>query len=192
MADHFVAQEKYHTVGKQLRYYIVYDSEDTELMEGSYYDVLSEFNWTDQEFDTHINNYRRPRKSYKQPQEGSYQIIELLPSDEEDEIKQYYDLLLNIRNQRVSFSLILEVIEACKVHHYLDKFTKEGVQLGLFNIDDSLSIPEKIVINLIMRTYAFLTIADDLYPEELSSYYKIPLWLVLLIEENYDKVFEKS
>lgn len=189
MSEHIFKPTGYQTVGKQLRYFIVYDADDNEVVEGSYYDVLLEMNWSDEDFDRYINNYRRPSLTYKKIHDGSFQIIELLPDDEKDEISKYYDLLLKIKDQHISFDLILEVIEASNAHNYLEKFSDEGVQLGLFNLTSNRSMPEKIAINLIMRTYAFLTIAEDLYLDEISEYYKIPLWLVILIDEKYYHVF---
>jgi len=183
MDDTQGTEEKYALIKKPLRYYIVYDDQGQEVLEGTYYDILDELNINEQDF----YNYSRDKES---AYSGSYQIIEIIPDDEEDEIKRYYDCLLEIKNQALSYTLILKVMELCESHHYLEGLAKDDLQLGLFNYHLTLSIPEVVAMNLILQTYALLTISKDLDLDEIADYYKVPLWLVQTIDEHYDKTFE--
>lgn len=176
-------EEKYNPINKNLRYYIVYNAEGEEVTEGTFYEILDELKISEMTF----LNYCRPKDtSY----EGSYQIIELLPDEGEDEIKGYYDCLLEIKERKISYVLILKVIALCEQRRYLEGLAKNDLQLGLFNYDMETSIPEVVAVNLILQTYALLFISEELTLCEVSDYYNVPFWLVEVIDAHYDTTFE--
>lgn len=176
--------DKYKTIKNPLRYYIVYDADGNDVADGTYYEILQELNISEGDF----NNYLRPSKTVYQK---GYQIIEIIPDSAEDEVKNYYECLLKIKDKKISFSLILKIIQACGEHHYLEQLSRDNSKLGLFSYDQETSLPTFVAINLIMQTYALLTISDDLTLEEISSYYNVPMWLILVVDDNYENIFEQ-
>jgi len=169
----------YGPITRNLRYYIIYDKAGNEVAEGTYYECVHEMGWTDSQF----KNFCRRGKKFQR-----YEVVELSPQKSEDEITQYYCSLLENKNRPISYPMILEVQKAVTEHHYLEQFSKEETSIGLFTF--GITTPEFVAKNLILQTYALISVSTDLSLEEISDYYHLPLWLVEIIDGNFNNIFD--
>lgn len=182
----------YEQLKNPIRYYVVLNAENEVVSEGNFYEILHELNWKSMDFYNAMRVPQLKRKANK----SAYRLVELLPDESKDEFRAYYDCLVRIKDYKIKPSIVKEVAKACINNGYHEVLNKSKNNLiGIVSYESpSIARSSRVMAkNLVLITYALLSISEDLTLEELVDYYHVPLWLAEIIDCNYYEVFvEKS